>query len=37
MDEPRLKIFRFKHMKTSVDEEYPSMGKHGSNEKFVTI
>jgi hypothetical protein len=30
MDEPRLKIFRFKHMKTSLDEER-------SNEKFVTI
>lgn len=34
MDEPRLKIFRFKHMKTSLDE---SSGKLGSHEKFVTI
>lgn len=37
MDEPRLKIFRFKHMKTSLDEDYQSTDKLGSNEKFVTI
>lgn len=29
MDEPRLKIFRFKHLKTSLEEER-------SNEKFAT-
>jgi cellobiose phosphorylase len=37
MDQPRLKIFRFKHMKTSLEEDYASTSKHGSNEKFVTI
>ena len=37
MDEPRLKIFRFKHMKTSLDEDCPFTRKLGSNEKFVTI